>query len=152
MPPTLAELSLGFRHAYLDHERITAQLKAWAETYPQLCRLHAISRTPEGREVWVLTIGRDPDRIRPAVWIDGNMHAAELAGSSVALGIAEDALRLHLEPASIDLPNALADRLRDVLFYVVPRVSPDGAETVLRSGRIVRSVPRDQRVHRGQPR
>src|SRR4051812_29631547 len=152
MPPTLAELSLGFRHAYLDHERITAQLKAWAETYPQLCRLQAISRTPEGREVWVLTIGRDPDRIRPAVWIDGNMHAAELAGSSVALGIAEDALRIHLEPEAVSLPEPIAARLRDILFYVCPRISPDGAEAVLTTGRSVRSVPRDERVERGRPR
>jgi len=29
--------------------------------------------------------------------VDGNMHAAELCGSSVALGIAEDMLRFHAE-------------------------------------------------------
>jgi hypothetical protein len=42
--------------------------------------------------------------------------------------------------------------MREVLFYVVPRVSPDGAESVLKTGRTVRSVPRDSRVERGQPR
>jgi hypothetical protein len=39
-----------------------------------------------------------------------------------------------------------------VLFYVLPRVSPDGAECVMTTGRSVRSVPRDTRVHRGAPR
>lgn len=152
MPPALADLSLGFRRTYLDDTRLTSQLQAWADAYPDLCRLTSLAVTPEGRNVWLLTIGRDPERIRPAVWVDGNMHAAELAGSSVALAIAEDALRVHLDPASLELPAALLDRLRDVLWYVCPRISPDGAETVLTTGRSVRSVPRDERVHTGQPR
>ena len=40
-------------------------------------------------------IGRNPDEARPAVWIDGNMHASEVCGSSVALAIAEDIIALH---------------------------------------------------------
>jgi len=90
------------------------------------------------------------------VWVGGNIHAAELAGSSVALSIAEDILRLHLERSpgtgALDLPATVAERLREVVFFVVPRISPDGAECVLRVGRPVRSVPRDNRVERGQPR
>ncbi|MCW5806480.1 MAG: peptidase M14 [Deltaproteobacteria bacterium] len=150
--PTLSEISLGFRSAYLDHAHLTAQLKSWAEHFPGVCRLRSLAKTPEGRDVWLLVIGADPDRVRPAAWVDGNIHAAELAGSSVALSIAEDVLRLHLEPEAVDLPAPLAERLRDVLFYVVPRISPDGAECILRTGRSLRSVPRDARVERGQPR
>ena len=150
--PSLADVSLGFRHAYLDHDRLTAQLRAWAEAFPALCRLQSLARTPEGRDVWMLAVGREPERVRPAVWVGGNLHAAELAGSSVALAIAEDALRAHLEPEALDLPPAILERLRDGLFYVVPRISPDGAECVLRTGRPLRSVPRDARVERGQPR
>ncbi|HEU0032350.1 MAG TPA: M14 family metallopeptidase [Kofleriaceae bacterium] len=131
---------------------MTRQLRRWADAFPHLCRLQPLARTPEDREVWLLVVGLEPDRVRPAVWVGGNVHAAELAGSSVALAIAEDALRVHLEPESLDLPPALVDRLRDVLFYVCPRISPDGAEHVLRSGRTVRSVPRDSRVERGKPR
>jgi hypothetical protein len=149
--PSLADLSIGFRHAYLDYDRLAAQLHAWADAFPSLCRLTSIARTPEGRDVWVLTIGPEPDRIRPAAWVDGNIHAGELAGSSVALAIAEDVLRLHVESATT-LSAPVAARLRDVLFYVCPRISPDGAEAVLRTGRIVRSVPRDPRVDRGTPR
>jgi Zinc carboxypeptidase len=150
--PSLADVSLGFRNAYLDHDRLTAQLRAWTDHFPGLCRLTSLARTPEGRDVWLLAIGPEPDRIRPAVWVGGNIHAAELAGSSVALAIAEDALRVHLEPASVELAPAILERLRDVLFYVVPRISPDGAEHVLRTGRSLRSVPRDARVERGRPR
>jgi hypothetical protein len=150
--PLLADVSLGFRNAYLDHERLTAQLRAWAEAFPSLCRLSSLARTPEGRDLWLLTVGLEPERVRPAVWVGGNIHAAELAGSSVALAIAEDALRLHTDPDALQLPAPIAERLREVVFYIAPRISPDGAECVLRTGRPVRSVPRDPRVARGQPR
>ncbi len=146
------ELSAGFRNAYIDHAALTAQLRAWTAAFPQLCRIESLARTPEGRDVWLLAIGPEPTRVRPAVWVNGNLHAAELAGSSVALASAELALRVHVEPGSLDLPAPMIDRLRDVLFYVVPRISPDGAECVLRTGRSVRSVPRDLRVERGKPR
>ncbi len=148
----LADLSHGFRDSYLDYAQLTAQLHAWRDAYPAHVRVASLAKTPEGRDVWLVTIGNDPDRIRPAVWVDGNVHAAELAGSNVALAIAEAALALHVEPHAVDLPAPLAQRLRDVLFYIVPRISPDGAECVLTTGRSLRSVPRDERVERGTPR
>lgn len=45
----------------------------------------------------------------------------------------------------------MADTLRDTLFYVVPRMSPDGAEAVLKQARYVRSTPLDDRVATGHP-
>ena len=149
---TLGDLSLGFRDKYLDHDELTRQLRGWCDAYPQFTRLTSLAKTPEGRDVWLLIVGTDPDRVRPAAWADGNVHAGELAGSSVALAIAEDALRLHVEPGTNDVPAPIAQRLREILFYIVPRISPDGAEAVLRTGRIVRSVPRDTRPDRGTPR
>src|SRR3954471_19048735 len=118
MARALADLSRGFRQSYLDDAELTAQGRAWADAYPSLVRVTSLAKTPEGRDVWLLTIGPEPDRIRPAVWADGNIHAAELAGSSVALAIAEDALRVHLAPDSLDLPRPMIDRLREILFYI----------------------------------
>jgi murein tripeptide amidase MpaA len=84
------------------------------------------------------------------------MHASELCGSSVALAIAEDVLRLHLrqkeEQTGPKVSGTVEARLRDVRFYVLPRMSPDGAEAVLTSGRYVRSVPRDERPARAHAR
>jgi len=143
----------GFREGYLTHDAIGAQLAAWERAFPGIVRVTSIGKTPEGRDLWVIVIGADPDRARPAVWIDGNMHATELAGSSVALSIAEDAIAIHAGlPTEADVPRALLDRLRDVVFHVMPRVSPDGAEAVLTTGRYVRSVPRDTRAWKRHPR
>lgn len=147
---TLASLDRGFRSTYLGYDELTAQLRAWADAFPSLARLRSLGASPEGRDLWLLTVGPDPDRARPSVWVDGNMHASEVCGSSVALGIAEDALRLHLAPdAGLHaLPAHVRARLRDVLFHVLPRMSPDGAECVLATGRYVRSNPRDTRPDR----
>jgi hypothetical protein len=150
----LAALSSGFRGRFLDHAALTAQLRAWASAFPTFVRLESIGTSPEGRELWMLTIGAEPERVRPAVWVDGNMHAGELAGSSVALAIAEDAIRLHLRDAgeASVLPPHLARIVQNSLVHVLPRMSPDGAEAVLKTGRYVRSVPRDRRTEQQKTR
>lgn len=152
--PTLAALARPFRERYLSYDDLVAQLRAWADAYPTLVRLSTLGKTPEGRDLWCLTLGPDPDRARPTVLIDGNMHATELCGSSVALAIAEDFLRLHVEPdaALHGMPAHVRDRLREVRVLVVPRTCPDGAESVLTTARYCRSNPRDARPNRGHAR
>ena len=62
----LESLSLGFRDRFLTYDELTRQVRAWADAFPQLCRTTSIGRTPEGREMWLLTLGPDPDRARPS--------------------------------------------------------------------------------------
>ncbi|OGA17262.1 MAG: peptidase M14 [Betaproteobacteria bacterium RIFCSPLOWO2_02_FULL_66_14] len=147
-------MTTRFRREFLDYDALTAQLQAWALAHPAFVRLESIGRSVAGRDLWVLTLGPEPERLRPAVWVDGNMHASELCGSSAALAIAEDVIRLHAEPQAElhGLPAHVCERLREVLFYIMPRMSPDGAEEVLKSGRYVRSVPRDERPNRSHAR
>lgn len=148
----LDELSEGFRDGFLDQDALTAQVCAWAEGFPDLVRVTSLGTSPQGRDLWLLTLGPEPDRVRPALWVDGNMHAGELAGSSAALAVAEDVLRVHLGESLHGLGSDAVDTVRECLVYVAPRLSPDGAETVLKTGRTVRSVPRDQRAERTGPR
>src|SRR5512147_3328077 len=148
-----------FRTRYLDYAELMQQLQAWAQRHPEFVRLGTLGTSAEGREIPLVTIGRDPDRARPAIWVDGNMHASELCGSSAALAIAEDVIGLHLDsrlhgnddasPGKAKLPAHMADALRESLFYVVPRISPDGAEGVLKTGRYIRSSPVNDRCNQG---
>ncbi|TKD05273.1 M14 family metallopeptidase [Polyangium fumosum] len=150
----LEAMSVGFRARYVTYDELTRQVRAWAEGFPEIVRLQSLGKTPEGRDIWLLAIGRDPDGDGPAAWVDGNMHAVELAGSSVALAIAEDVIRNLVCPTEPlhDLPAHLGALLRqDVVFYVLPRMCPDGAESVLCTGGYVRSNPRDDRLGRGAP-
>ena len=149
----LDALSLGFRERFLTYDELTRQVQAWAEAFPQLCRATSIGRTPEGRELWLLTLGPDPDRARPSAWVDGNMHASELCGLErgarrLPRTCSGCTSRRRLRGAGAAPSAVAAARLRDVRFYVLPRMSPDGAEAVLANGRYVRSVPRDERPAR----
>lgn len=129
-------------------------LERWRAAHPSLVRVESLGTTPEGREIPLVTIGPDPDRARPTLLIDANQHASELCGSNAALAIAAAFLELHLDDACDlhGLPGFLRATLREVRVQVVPRVSPDGAEKVLREGAYVRSVPRDARPDRQRPR
>ncbi|MFO0586353.1 MAG: M14 family metallopeptidase [Polyangiaceae bacterium] len=150
----LDEVSRGFRSRYLRYDELTAQLHAWADAFPEIVRLRSLGKSEEGRDLWLLTLGRDPDRTRPAAWVDANMHASEVAGSSAALGIAEDVIHLMADPdaAVHDVPAHLLSLLRDdVLFYVMPRMCPDGAEHMLTVSSYVRSNPRDRRLGKTAP-
>src|SRR5438105_4132461 len=141
-----------FGEKYLRHEERSRVLQDWAHAHPEFVRVKSIGKSAEGRDLWILEIGREPGRRRAAAWVDGNMHAVELCGSSVALAIAEDVIALHRGEDRHDLPTHVRERLKGILFYVLPRMSPDGAEAVLRDGRYVRSNPRDRREHAPVPR
>ena len=144
---------MSFRTSYVTHEEMERTMRAWATHHPEVVQLTSIGTTVQGRELLLLVIGRDRERVRPAAWVDGNMHATELVRIERR---PRDRRGRHLAPHGKktlhNLPEHVCDRLREMLFYVLPRMCPDGAEAVLKEGRYVRSNPRDRRAHAPVPR
>ncbi|HSH04459.1 MAG TPA: M14 family metallopeptidase [Anaerolineae bacterium] len=114
--------------SYYKYDEITSFIQQWAEKYPQLCQYESIGESYEGRDIWLVTItnqatGGHSDK--PAFWVDGNIHATEVAPSSAALYLINMLLTGYEEDERIRY--ALDSRT----FYIVPRVNPDGAEWAL---------------------
>jgi Zinc carboxypeptidase len=140
-----------FLRNYLRYEDLTRIVTRWAEQHPEFVRLRSIAQTHAGRDVWMLELGKEPDRLRPAIWIDGNMHSAELLGTNGALDVARVLIELHEGRlnASKYFSQIVLERALDCLYYIVPSMSPDGAEGVLNAGRLSRSAPRQRRGEHG---
>lgn len=113
---------------YPDNAALAALLGRLAAAYPGLVELRVLGRSHEGTEIWLLVltnVATGPDTTKPGFWIDGNLHAKELAGTSAALYAAHRLLSTY----GTDLrATAILDRQA---VYVVPRLSPDGAALVL---------------------
>src|SRR5882762_8736521 len=103
-----------FRSNYIRYEELERIVHDWARANPGVVRVTRIGKSVEGRDLWLLEIGKDPDRTRAAAWVDGNMHAVEVCGSSVALAIAEDVIALHRGEDRLDLPAHVKERLKSV--------------------------------------
>src|SRR5262245_24372642 len=136
-----------FLKDYLRYDQLTRTLETWAAAHAEFVRLGSLGKTEHGRDIWLLEVGRDPDRRRPAICIDANMHSAELLGTNAALVIAQELIDLHLgrSEACARFPRAIREAALECLYYVIPRVTPDGAEDILTANRVSRSAPRRRR-------
>ncbi len=110
---------------YPSYDDLTGWLEQFAADFPELVRLTSIGQSYEGRELWLLTVTNhavgSPDE-KPAIWIDGNIHASEVTAAMAIVHLVD-----HLTGsfgADDDITRALDTRT----FYLVPRVNPDGAE------------------------
>ena len=82
-------------------------------------------RTAGGRRLWAIEIaapGAAPPASRPGILLVANLAADQIAGSTLALGIARALLTSSDE--------AVRRQLAACVFYIVPRLDADGTEAV----------------------
>jgi murein tripeptide amidase MpaA len=124
---------------FMDYDELTRLLRAWATARPGLVELESIGQSPEGRELWFLTLTNTATgaaAAKPALLVDGNMHAVEWSGGVAALNFTWKLLRDYGRDEQVT-------RLLDTrTVYVLPRMTPDGVEATLRGGKVVRSALR----------
>src|SRR5512136_2167298 len=119
--------AISFNRFY-NHAGLTRVLKNLVKEYPNLLRLQSIGKSHEGREVWLVTatnFATGADTEKPALWVDGNLHAVEVAGSMAALYF------IHTLVNRYGKEETVTACLNTRTFYIVPRVNPDGAEWAL---------------------
>jgi murein tripeptide amidase MpaA len=122
---------------YFTNEQIQSILESWTESYPNLASLIQIGKSHENRPIWLISLtnrNTGDDLAKPALWIDANIHATELAGSTTALYITEHLLTAYGNNETI------TKLLDSSVIYLVPRVNPDGAACALSDNpRFIRS-------------
>src|SRR6266478_7030108 len=67
---------------------LTAILEGLAAEHPGLVTIESAGKSFEGRDIWVLTatnLATGPAADKPAFWVDGNIHATEVAASAASL-------------------------------------------------------------------
>ncbi|HVL66299.1 MAG TPA: M14 family metallopeptidase [Vicinamibacterales bacterium] len=122
-----APLSAADYSKYHTHEQLTAALRDLAAKHARLAKLVEVAKSREGRTVWAIEIANPagtPVAERPALLIAANLEGDQVIGSALALYVAE-----HLLTAYASDP-AVKQRLDSHVFYIVPRVNPDGAEAM----------------------
>jgi murein tripeptide amidase MpaA len=113
---------------YYRYDQLTEYLHTCARERPDLVRVDSIGHSYEGRDIWLATVTNfetGPDTEKPALWIDGNIHASEVSPATACL--------LHLTTMLCDYgSDPDTTRCLDTrAFYIVPRINPDGADWAL---------------------
>jgi len=125
---------------YYRYDELTELLRGLEAAYPDLLTISSIGTSYEGRDIWCATMtarATGPAEHKPAVYVDGNIHATEVSASSACLYFLWQTLQGYgTDP---EVRRCLDTRA----FYVIPRLNPDGPELYLRDNpRSVRSSVR----------
>ncbi len=120
---------------YYRYDDLTQILQSFAEEYPDLVKIESIGNSHEGRDIWLVTVTHGNDaRQKPALWVDGNIHASEVSASSACLYL------INKLVTSYGDDDLITRCLNTRAFYICPRVNPDGPELALADKpRIIRS-------------
>ncbi|MEO7852008.1 MAG: M14 family zinc carboxypeptidase, partial [Rubrivivax sp.] len=117
---------------FYRHPELSRLLGDYAAARPDLVSVRSIGKSHEGRDIWLVVLtsshtGEHTDK--PAFWVDGNIHAAELTASTACL------YWLHHLVLNFGVDDDEGRRITHLLntrtVYICPRLNPDGAELAL---------------------
>lgn len=119
---------MDFNH-YFTNDELASTLQEWTQTYSQLAALSTLGSSHEKRPIWLLILTNQEsgsDTEKPAIWLDGNLHATELTGTTAVLHFAHHLLQGYAQG------DPQAKRLLDTCtFYLAPRLNPDGSAAAM---------------------
>ena len=112
-------------------------LREFHVLYPDLTELHQVGESYRGQPLMVMTITNEatgPAADKPALYVDGGIHAGELTASAVAIHLIGHLLNGYGTDPRV---TALLDTRA---FYVRPKFNPDGSDLALIHDQSLRST------------
>lgn len=106
---------------YSNFQQLSARAAALAKANPDLVKIGSLTKTPGGKDLWMITIGTGSTGAKPAIAVIGGVDGNHLLGTELAIGFAENLLK-----------SAGSDSIKTLLakttFYIFPNINPDATE------------------------
>ncbi len=106
-----------------DEAAMDEAISSLVAAHPRFLSKTSLGKSVQGRDLWCVTVNdpeTGPDRSKPAMYVDGNIHGNEVQAAEVCLYLLWTlAERRDQVP---EVKRLLAERA----FYIVPVVNPDG--------------------------
>ncbi|XP_075711125.1 carboxypeptidase M isoform X2 [Rhinoderma darwinii] len=115
--------SLDF--SYHNFGQLETILKDFNSRYPTITYLHSIGKSVEGRNLWVLVVGKYPNTHTvgiPEFKYVANMHGNEPVGRELMLHLIEYLLTNYQSDANI------TQLITNTRIHIMPSMNPDGFE------------------------
>jgi hypothetical protein len=105
---------------YSDFAQLSARLARLTTQAGGLAQVRSLGKTATGKDIWLLTLGKGDPKTKPALALVAGVEGTHLAGTEVAVQLAEKLLA----NASQD---SVAKLLETKTLYIIPLVNPDAA-------------------------
>ncbi len=129
----------SFLHKYLNYDDMNSDIDLLYKEFPknvEIEKIHLVT-TAEGRSIIALRIYPRGKKVQqPTIWMDANMHSAEIIGTNTVLA--------HIDLLAKKLTES-DSKFYNVNYVFIPRICPDGAEQYFTQGKKNRSNARDSR-------
>ncbi len=116
------KVPMAFNRLY-DYPELVEALRTLVKAYPDFLSIQSVGKSVEGRDIWCVTINNPktgPDRDKPAMYVDGNIHGNEVQAAEASLYLIWYLMENY---GKAPIVTRLVD---ERAFYVLPTVNPDG--------------------------
>jgi len=126
------KLTFDYYHTYNEVVEILQKLE---KAYPNLIKVVSIGKSFEGRDLIIAEVTNHltgSGTEKPGFYIDGNIHAGEVTGAEISLHTIWCLVNRY------GSDKVVTDLLDHIVYYILPKVNPDGSEFYLHNAEWVR--------------
>lgn len=103
------------------YETMTSNIKTLAQKYPGLVQYRSIGKTPYGRDIWAVKLGRGD----ATVLYNASHHAREWMTTNIVMEMIDQYSERYVSNGTMDGYN-VANVLNNTSIWFVPMTNPDG--------------------------